>query len=298
MKTEQFKLHQIEQLTGVKSHTIRMWEIRYGIFKSNRTAGNVRYYSDEELKKILNTVILVNQGIKISAVAKMNNFEIAKKVERLASSNNAFSNRDYFINLFIHSIINFNEQTFNETFKTLVTQIGFHSTIVDVVYPLLNRLGLLWSQSIIIPAHEHFASSIIRNKIIEATENLPVSIQAFPLVGLALPPDEYHEISLLYCRYLLKLNNVPTIYLGQSVPYRNLIEVYIKKRLKYILLILTLSLDINKFETNIKSILRKCPRMIVLVGGNSRVLNSLNFIHQRLKPIYSIEQFLEFIGKI
>jgi DNA-binding transcriptional MerR regulator len=297
MTLDRFKLNQLEQLTGIKASTLRMWEIRYGIFKSKRSTGNVRYYTDEELKKILAVVTLVNKGFKISKVAKMNHSELSEKINEITSYNNISIEFESYINNLISSVIEFDAIKFNNIFSQLVKKYGFKISILKIIYPLLNKLGLLWTQNTIIPAHEHFATHIIRNKIIEATSLLPQPISKNPLFLLALPPNEYHELSLLLCNYILRLNKFPVIYLGQTVPYDNIIKVCKQKQAAFILLIYFLTSKFQEVELNIRSILKECKKTKVIIGGNRIFLEKFNFFHKRIKVLYTINQFIEFIEK-
>lgn len=222
MASENYSIKDLERLSGIKAHTIRIWEKRYGIINPRRTDTNIRYYGNEELKKILNISLLNQHGFKISAISELSDTEIAQKVAAisLVDGNN---NQDEKL---LISLIEMDEQLFNKTFSSIVIQLGFEQAIVKSIFPFFNRIGIMWQAGTINPAQEHFISNLIRNKLIVATE----SITRLPEVNLGtgllfLPERELHEIALLFYNYALRARGFNTIYLGPSVPQDSLDRV-------------------------------------------------------------------------
>src|SRR5690606_16574675 len=166
---DSFSIKDLENLSGVKAHTIRIWEKRYKLFNPNRTDTNIRYYSLASLQKLLNTVLLCNNGHKISKIAQLPEEEIPDLVKKIGSEGSI--NND-FLNSFKLAMVNFDRSQFEKTYNTLITTKTFREIFYDVFIPLLTELGLLWQTDTINPAHEHFISGLIKQKVIANTENL------------------------------------------------------------------------------------------------------------------------------
>ncbi len=218
---DSFSIKDLENLSGVKAHTIRIWEKRYKLFNPNRTDTNIRYYSLASLQKLLNIVLLCNNGHKISKIAQLPEEEIPDLVKKIGSEGSI--NND-FLNSFKLAMVNFDRSQFEKTYNTLITTKTFREIFYDVFIPLLTELGLLWQTDTINPAHEHFISGLIKQKVIANTENLsfievPDRSEIFVLF---LPENEIHEIGLLFLNYELTLKGKYTIYLGPTVPMDNL----------------------------------------------------------------------------
>ncbi len=211
-----YSIKELERLSGIKAHTIRIWEKRYHLIEPRRTATNIRYYSDEELKKIINVSLLNNHGVKISHIADLDHEELVKKVLEFTEKK---SEADIYINQMIVCMIDLDEEQFERQLSKLAEKFGMERTITEIIYPFLDRIGILWQTNNITPAQEHFISNIIRQKLIVAIDELPHPARPAKKAILFLPEQELHEIGLLFCHYLLKKEGVRVIYLGQMVPY-------------------------------------------------------------------------------
>lgn len=217
-----FSIKDLENLSGIKAHTIRIWEKRYNLFKPNRTDTNIRYYSTASLQKILNISFLNNNGYKISKIASLKEDEISKLVKEISENKDP---NNHYINLFKLAMINFDQSQFNNTFYKLEKELSFKSIFFDIFIPLLDHIGLLWQTDTITPAHEHFIVELIKKKILVESEkayknNTPDLTQ--PPYALFLPDNEMHELGLLYTNLELTLQGKHVIYLGQSVPIESL----------------------------------------------------------------------------
>lgn len=215
-----YKIKDIEILTGIKAHTIRIWEKRYGILLPDRTSTKIRTYSDAELVFLLNISLLNKNGVKISHIANMSQREIIEKAEEL--TNTTIENTS--IDQFIVALIDMNEQLFRHTLNELVEKHGMVATYQFHLIPFLERIGVMWLAGTINAAQEHFMSNLIRQKIIYETELLPTPKNNAEKVILFLPEHEWHELSILLYHFFLRSKGVYTIYLGQSLPYDSLIE--------------------------------------------------------------------------
>ncbi|MFY7965566.1 MAG: MerR family transcriptional regulator [Chitinophagaceae bacterium] len=219
-----YSIQDLAHLSGIKPHTIRIWEQRYNLIKPKRSDTNIRTYNDIELKKLLNVSFLVSKGFKISKIASLTDLQLISEINNHHSTNTEdFSNEDEIAN-FIHSMIEFNEEKFDKVFTTSLIKIGFEQTIIQLIYPFLNRVGILWGANKINPAHEHFICSLIRNKLISAANHQTFSIRKNSIFILFLPANEYHEMALLMTNYLLKSFGFKVVYLGQNVPADCLLE--------------------------------------------------------------------------
>ncbi|MCB9184257.1 MAG: MerR family transcriptional regulator [Flavobacteriales bacterium] len=214
-----FHIRDLEQFTGVKAHTIRVWERRYGLLKPGRTDTNIRTYDITELKAILNVAYLNQHGHKISHIAAMPEPERERTVRTLIAQEGG---SEGIIQTLVLAMLGFDEVLFERTCTEHERVHGFRSLMEDVLARLLERIGLLWQSSAICPAQEHFASNLIRQRIIAATNALGPIQGTGAVHVLYLPEEEIHEIGLLYVNHLLRMQGQRTIYLGQSVPREDL----------------------------------------------------------------------------
>ncbi len=216
-----FSIKDLENLCGVKAHTIRIWEKRYNLLSPDRTETNIRTYNLKSLRKLLNVTYLVNSGYKISRISKLNETEINEYVRSIVTDN---STKSQAINSFKISMLNFDLELFLGTYEQLESKRNFRQIFADVFIPLLKEIGLLWQTDTISPAHEHFVTNLIKQKLLLNIEKLQYSKpsknnKAFVLF---LPENEIHELGLLYVNYEILLHGYKAIYLGPSIPLDSL----------------------------------------------------------------------------
>lgn len=219
----QYSIKELEQLSGIKAHTIRIWEKRHKIIEPSRTSTNIRYYSDLDLKKIINVSLLNTYGIKISKIADMSLDDMNKKVLEISDLQN---DKGAHIDQLVIAMIDMEEELFEKILNGLILRFGFEKTITDIVYPFLEKIGILWQTQNITPAHEHFISNLIRQKIIVALDSLPIPPKTANKILLFLPEGEMHELGLLFYHFLIRKAGYRTYYLGQNVPHDDLVSVY------------------------------------------------------------------------
>ena len=217
-----YSIKELEKLSGIKAHTIRIWEKRYRIVLPQRSDTNIRSYSDDDLKKIINVSLLNNNGLKISKIADLTAEELVKKVNELSEST---SSPDIHIDQLIVAMVDLDEENFEHILSELIQRCGFEKTIITVVYAFLQKIGVLWQTGNISPAQEHFISNLIRQKIIVAIDSLPLAPKNRPRALLFLPEAELHELGLLFYYYLVKKEGFRTYYLGQMVPYKDIVAL-------------------------------------------------------------------------
>ena len=216
-----FSIKNLEHLSGIKAHTIRIWEKRYNLFEPERTDTNIRLYNLENLQKLLNVTLLYNNGYKISKIALLSPQEINVNVHKLTINKNA---DDWSIGLFKLAMINFDQRLFTKTFNDLLEQFSFSEVFKNVFVPLMNELGVLWQTNSISPSHEHFITSLVKQKIHAMCEDLQQKStrRTDRRFVLFLPDNEIHELGLLYLQYEVLNNGFQCVFLGQSVPIESL----------------------------------------------------------------------------
>lgn len=219
--SQHYSIKDIEALSGIKAHTIRIWEKRYNIIEPIRSETNIRLYNNDELRKFLNVANLVNNGVKISKVAQLSQDEIASKIQELSLSS-LQTKAENVVNDLIQVMMEFNENKFHKIFEQCVLEYGFYQTITDFIYPFLQRVGILWGIGKIVPTQEHFMSNLIRQKFIVAIDDLGFHQESKAKVLLFLPEGEHHELGLLLVNYILRSHKINTLYLGENVPNENL----------------------------------------------------------------------------
>ena len=217
-----FSISDLENLSGVKAHTIRVWERRYGLLLPARTGTNIRHYNVEDLRDLLNIAYLNNHGVKISKIAAMTNELRESSVREIG---NKAPGPSALINELVMSMLHFDELRFEGRCNTFAQQHGFRALAEQVFLPLMTQVGLLWQSKNIRPAHEHFVSNLVRRRIEAETHAQPVAAAGSPTYVLYLREKEVHELGILYANYLLRSAGKAVIYLGQSVPTSDLSQL-------------------------------------------------------------------------
>lgn len=214
-----FSIKDLENLSGVKAHTIRIWEKRYNLFAPQRTDTNIRVYGNDELQKILNIAFLNKNGLKVSKIAEISDDEISNRIQELLEGENTFEDA---YNKFKLAMLNFDTVLFNNTYNSLLEKESFRTIFVEIFARLLQEIGVLWHTNTIKPMHEHFVSTLISQKILLNIEKINIQPREDVTYVLFLPVNEIHQIGLLYLNYELVSNGYKTIYLGPNVPIANL----------------------------------------------------------------------------
>ncbi|KAF0130893.1 MAG: regulatory protein MerR [Bacteroidetes bacterium] len=218
-----YSIKDLERLTNVKAHTIRIWEKRYAIVDPDRSDTNIRFYTDEDLKRLLNISILNRHGIKISKIAGMSTSELNQKIMEVIRPESDYLSQ---IESLVVAMIELNEDRFEKILNQSIIKIGFEDTLYHIIYPFFEKIGILWQTGTINPAQEHFISNLIRMKLCVAIDSLPaIHDPKAKRVILFLPEWELHEIGLLTYYYLARKHGFKVIYLGQNVPMFDLFSV-------------------------------------------------------------------------
>lgn len=219
-----FSIKDLENLTGIKAHTIRIWEKRYNVLEPMRTETNIRLYNIENLQKLLNITLLHKHGYKISNISKLSEDKIPQLVNDIISDKSV---KNHAISSFKMAMMNFDQVLFLNTYDKLLSEKSFREIFADILIPLLIEIGSLWQTNTISIAHEHFISYLIKQKLLINTEKLQYkqNIKKDKVFVLYLPKNEIHDLGLMYLNYEIQLHGYKTIYLGESVPTSSLQDV-------------------------------------------------------------------------
>ncbi|QED38795.1 MerR family transcriptional regulator [Antarcticibacterium arcticum] len=287
---QSFSIKDFEYLTGIKAHTIRIWEKRYNILDPERTPTNIRTYSIENLQRILNVSFLNNNGYKISRISKMSHQEAAQLALKVAASKSV---QHRAVNSFKIAMLGFNEELFNKTYKQLLATKSFRQIFHEIFLPLLEEIGLLWQTHSIKPVHEHFVSMLIKQKINENIALLePVNTDS-DLYVLFLPENEIHDLGLLFLNYELNFYKQKTIYLGPSFAIKDLkylLEIHPNP--KFISYLTVSPREVADFISEFDAELcQDQPRELNLLGARIQSLDSTKQL-PHIKIFKSIPEFI------
>ncbi len=286
-----YSIRDIEKLSGIKAHTIRIWEKRHQIIVPKRTDSNIRYYDDYDLKRVLNISILNNNGFKISNIAGMKDSELHEKVVELSRSER---HSEIYIDRLIVCMLELDEVKLEKLFSEFIMSMGFEDTVVKVIYPFLKKIGVLWQTGNINPAQEHFISNIIRQKIIVAIDALPLPGNEAMRIIIYLPDGELHELGLLFYNYVAKKNGFRTIYLGQSVPYEDLKAVDYTHNADIIFTSFTSPISQKEFKKYLSDLLDDFNDKTIMVTGYQVNQNGFQVPEEIIK-INQVADFKEII---
>lgn len=242
-----FSIKDLENLTGIKAHTIRIWEKRYNVLEPMRTETNIRLYDIENLQKLLNITLLHNHGYKISQISKLSKERIPQLANEIISDK---SFKNHAISSFKMAMMNFDQVLFLKTYDKLLSEKSFREVFFEVFIPLIHEIGYLWQTNTISVAHEHFISYLIKQKVLINSEKLQIQEPKNHdrIFVLYLPDNEIHELGLMYINYEIQFNGYKTIYLGESVPIESLKDV--KKYFDNITYVCYMTVEPNKSLVN------------------------------------------------
>ncbi len=290
-----YSINDLEKLSGIKAHTIRMWEKRYHIIEPKRTDTNIRYYHDCDLKKLLNISTLNRHGFKISAIARMDESEIHDKVMEITGTNGDYETT---INNLVVAMIEFNEDAFEKILNTSILQLGFEQCVTHILYPFLEKVGMLWLIGTINPAQEHFITYLIRQKLIIAIDGQPKpSSPDARTFLLYLPENELHELGLLFYSFLLKKNGFKVIYLGQSVPFNDLKEVSKVRHTDYFFTYLIAAMSQRDLPGYLQKLGETFPDKKIFVTGNQVHTTEVPF-PKNVIPVQDAEKFKNMLQEL
>lgn len=288
-----YSIKDLEQLSGIKAHTLRIWEQRYNLLSPKRTDTNIRFYDDDDLKLILNVALLNDNGYKISKIAKMNLSEIRAEVVTLSERTLTHDDQIHALTI---CMIEMDEERFDKVLSTNILKIGFEQTMLNIIYPFMSKIGVLWQTGAINPAQEHFMSNLVRQKLIVAIDG-----QIYKGGGkkflLFLPEGELHEISLLFAAYLIKLKGHKVFYLGQSTPRADLELVYKMHKPDYLMTVITTSPGSEQVQAYVDDLCHKYEQAQIILSGYQILGQDLKF-PQNAKVMNYIRNIKEYLDEM
>lgn len=261
----QYSIKDLEKVTGIKAHTIRIWEKRYAIVEPGRSDTNIRSYTDDDLKKLLNISMLNRNGFKISKLAKMSETQINKELLDISEKP---EDSDTKIEALLMAMIDLNEVRFNEVLNRAIKHMGFEDAFVKVVRPALIKAGVLWMSGTISPAEEHFVSNLIRQKIIAEIDSLSITPKnKSKRFLLFLPEGEMHELGILFLSYLIRRNGHESLYFGQNTPLTSMEKAAREWKADYVILSIVNSMAIKTMEEFLETLTNSFPSQDIFISG-------------------------------
>jgi len=264
VKEQGYSIKDLEVLSGVKAHTIRIWEKRYNLLVPQRTETNIRYYTDEDLKRMLNVSMLVRNGFKISKVSKWDDKKIAENILNLTSENN--TEADYIEQLILY-MVNFDNINFYRLTNEIINKMGLEESVTKVFFNFFIRIGIYWQVGAVFPAQEHYVSTIFRQKLIAEIDKLGIVHSRPETILFFLPEKEMHEMSLLFYSYLAHKMGYRVIYLGQFVPQEDLNKIQEQVRIDFVFTAFINSITREDLESYLESVKEMFHDQKVFITG-------------------------------
>lgn len=269
MKEAGYSIKDLEVLSGIKAHTIRIWEKRYNLLEPDRTDTNIRYYSDDDLRKMLNVSLLVKNGFKISKVSDWDESKIKENV--LEVTRQQTNESDYIERLLLH-MVNFDNVSFGRLTDEIVSELGLEEAISKVFFDFFVRLGTYWQVGSVFPAQEHYVTNLFRQKLIAEIDKLGLESERDSSILFFLPEKELHELSLLFYSYLARKMGYNVIYLGQFVPFDDLKRIKEKIKVDYVFTAFINSVakeELEQFLVDVKNLFDK--QKIFITGWQLKI---------------------------
>jgi len=288
-----FSISQLSQFSGIKPHTIRVWEQRYNALKPERSEGNTRYYDDKQLRRLLNIVSLMDKDYKVSQLCSMSDENLYSLIQSSGTSNSN-DTAEYYINQLIVAGMAFDSAHFEHIFSLSFSAYGLKDTYKKVIFPVMNRIGLLWASDLMPTASEHFLSNIFHQKLSSAIDALAIPDQSVETWLLFLPENEFHELPLLYANFLIRLSGRRVIYLGCNVPIISL-KLAFQDIMPDNLLMFLIHFDHpEQIQKDIDSLNSYFSGHKIYLAGNHKLISSLKYPKniEYLQSVTDIENIL------
>ncbi|MBW0178884.1 MerR family transcriptional regulator [Sediminibacterium sp.] len=289
-----FTIKDLENLTGIKAHTIRIWEQRYGFLNPQRTETNIRYYSNTELKTVLNIALLNKYGYKISHIDRMSPVDIKEKILSLTQ---AEAQQERTVNELIQCMIDMEIEAFETIVDRYIFSKGVEKTILQIIFPFLERIGVLWLTNHINPAQEHLVTNIIRQKLIIGIETINSRVSPSKTTVFFLPEGEHHELGLLFMYFLMKNRGIKVLYLGADVPLRDVEYVVDQKKPDFVYTHLTSLAGNFNFEKFLLNVHHRMPDLPIVVSGQV-TQNYKKRVPSNVSLRQSLSEVMEYIATL
>lgn len=284
-----YSISDLEQLTGIKAHTIRIWESRYNVLKPWRSPGNTRYYDDEQLRKLLNIASLYESGMKISKLSALSEADINRLIQaRIEKTKSQEAGFEFFISQLIVAGLEYQEEEFMKNLEASESKHGLRLTYREVILPMLVRIGLMWGKDSLCPAQEHFISNLVRQKLDFATSQLPINNDSSDRWLLFLPENEEHELGLLFANYIIRANGKSTVYLGRRVPLDSLHAAIFDISPKNLLSFVVHQRAIETAKGYLSALTMKHESTNIYLAGSQKLRDSVS--GSRVRLLHSIDE--------
>jgi DNA-binding transcriptional MerR regulator len=284
---DNFSISQLSRFSGIKPHTIRIWEQRYDALRPNRSEGNTRFYDNNQLRRLLNIVSLMKPGYKVSELCAMSDKELFALVGQLPNSPSAEST-EYLVSQLIAAAVTYDELHFEKIFSHCLSKYGIKDAYLHVIHPLLTRMGLMWTSDALPACGEHFISNLLRQKLCTSIDSLPPPRGNAETWILFLPENEFHELGLLYAHYLIRLSGRKVVYLGANVPLKSVMTVSKVVKAAYLLLFLVHQETEVQLQEYFKALLTGFKGRKIFVAADAELIEK---IEQRTKvsPLAAVQ---------
>lgn len=291
-----FSIKEIESLTGVKAHTLRIWEQRYGMITPKRTDTNIRYYDEADLKKLLNVSLLNRNGYKISEIASMNAETLMQEVLKLSQEKSDYESQLQALTL---TMLELNEGAFEQLLNKSILQMGLEKTMMNLIFPFFRTIGIMWQTGSINPAHEHFITNIVRQKLIVAIDGQQnLSDIWSKKFMLFLPEGEFHEIGLLFANYAIRARGGRVVYIGANVPFNDLATVYRVYSPDYLFTVLTAPLLGGESGTTyLEKLSKSFPDSVIYATGGTLINDSDLIVPTNVRIIADLKEMLSIVSE-
>ncbi len=291
MKTSGYSIKDLEVLSGIKAHTIRIWEKRYNLLNPERTDTNIRYYNDDDLRKMLNISMLVKNGFKISKVSGWDDDQIRKTI--LDVTGEKASENDYIDRLLFH-MVNFDNVSFFRLTNEIISVLGMEEAATQVFFEFFTKIGTYWQVGSVFPAQEHYVTNIIRQKLIAEIDRLGLQEKTRATILFFLPENELHEISLLFYSYLALKNHYKVIYLGQFVPFEDLVKIQQKINIDFVFTAFINSIQKEDMEQYLVELKKLFSKQKVFITGWQLQIHHPE-LPRNIKVVKDYKEFKKFL---
>ena len=292
-----FSIKEIEALTGIKAHTLRIWEQRYAMVAPRRTDTNIRFYDENDLKKLLNVSLLNRNGFKISEIAEMSSSKLLEEVVKVSEEKTDYENQLQSLTL---TMLELNEVAFEKILSTAILQMGLEKTMIQLVFPFFRAIGIMWQTGSINPAHEHFITNIIRQKLIVAIDGQPHETDVWSKKFiLYLPEGELHEIGLLFANYAIRARGGKVIYIGSNVPFGDLEVISSSYSPDYLFTVITSPLLNGESASDYLDKLSKVfADKIILISGAYILADETLVIPANVRLMRDFKEMLSMVSEV
>ncbi|MFK8056182.1 MAG: MerR family transcriptional regulator [Saprospiraceae bacterium] len=289
-----YSIGDLAKLSGVKAHTLRVWEQRYEVLKPKRNDANVRYYDDDDVRHLLNVALLNRNGLRISQIAKLSVKELTSRVAEISEVSGEYSTQ---LDALTLSMLEMDEARFDRILTLNIEQLGFEQTMLTVIFPFLEKLSVLWMTGSVKPVQESFTSGLIRRKLMVAIEELPhPNLDSGSSLILFLPEGEVQEMSLLLLHYLSRKRGYQTYYLGRDISLTDLEDAYQIVKPRFVFTMITETFSAGSVADYAQKLLQVCPESTLLLSGYQAVVQPLP-VNPRLNVLRSMQDTLNYLSE-